>query len=350
MTLGVNDEAESIHGACVARKSLRTHRRKIEDQTKSKWIQYLAQSMLSPISDDDLRERNESDLYGAVLGIWHQLNQGGRQTFQVKVFNPTLSSHGWKSSHTIIEIIGPDMPFLVDSVRMRLNRNDIAMHLMINGPQQITRDKHGKVTQIGQKGKERVWPFFILKLIKLPLKKSRLSLEQEIKETLESVQLVVADWQPMRQAIQGVIQEIKGYKHKDIKAESTQTIAFLNWLDDNNFTLMSYQYFTLQSVDGQYQLVPAKKGHCGLAKLKQWSTQQLPIEQVTASGKAVLFSPSILIINKANEKSLVRKPVYLDYIGVKGDSKGQVTGEHRFHGLYASSAYHQSSGTYPRDP
>lgn len=35
----------------------------------------LGQHLFSNISQDDLVERNESDLYGAVLSLWHHINE-----------------------------------------------------------------------------------------------------------------------------------------------------------------------------------------------------------------------------------------------------------------------------------
>ena len=54
------------------------------------------------------------------------------------------------------------------------------------------------------------------------------------------------------------------------------------------------------------------------------------------------------IITKDNEKSRVHRPAYLDYIGIRTFSAdGQVSGERRFLGLFASSAYSES---VPRIP
>ena len=53
-------------------------------------------------------------------------------TARVRVFNPTIEEHGWQSTHTIIEIVNDDMPFLVDSVTMEVNRHGLTLHLIIH--------------------------------------------------------------------------------------------------------------------------------------------------------------------------------------------------------------------------
>ena len=41
---------------------------------------------------------------------------------KIRIYNPNQEEHGWHSTHTIIEILMEDMPFLVDSVRMVLEK------------------------------------------------------------------------------------------------------------------------------------------------------------------------------------------------------------------------------------
>ncbi|MFB1014331.1 MAG: NAD-glutamate dehydrogenase, partial [Alteromonadaceae bacterium] len=100
------------------------------------------------ISSLDLEHRNESDMYGATLSLWNSLNGHQDDSPVIKVFNPQVSKHGWKSSHTIIEIIVKDMPFLVDSVRIALNRLGLSPHLLLNAPINIVRNNINEITHL----------------------------------------------------------------------------------------------------------------------------------------------------------------------------------------------------------
>src|SRR5205814_1455430 len=40
--------------------------------------------------------------------------------------------HGWQSTHTVVEIVNDDMPFLVDSVTMEVNRHASTLHLILH--------------------------------------------------------------------------------------------------------------------------------------------------------------------------------------------------------------------------
>ena len=96
----------------------------------------------------DLVDLSADNLYGAVLAIWGfaQKRTAGRP--RIRVYNPRLEEHGWKSSHTIVEIVNDDMPFLVDSVTAELNRLDVEVHLIIHPILAVERDGKGEMTAI----------------------------------------------------------------------------------------------------------------------------------------------------------------------------------------------------------
>ena len=100
------------------------------------------------MSKEDLAHRNDSDLYGASLSLWNALEQNHTDDAIIRVFNPELAKDGWQSSHTIVEIIIKDMPFLVDSIRMAMNRENIASHLLLHCPLKIQRDDNGAISGV----------------------------------------------------------------------------------------------------------------------------------------------------------------------------------------------------------
>ena len=54
------------------------------------------------------------------------------------------------------------------------------------------------------------------------------------------------------------------------------------------------------------------------------------------------------MLAKANSRSTVHRPAYLDYVGVKTfDENGEVVGERRFLGLFSSAAYTESLTRIP---
>ena len=50
----------------------------------------------------------------------------------VSVRNPTAASDGWDAPHTVVDVVNDDMPFLVDSVTMALDRHGLGVHLVVH--------------------------------------------------------------------------------------------------------------------------------------------------------------------------------------------------------------------------
>ena len=63
----------------------------------------------------------------------------------VRVYNPRLDEHGWRSEHTVVEVVTDDMPFLVDSVTAELNRRDLTVHLVVHPILRVRRDPSGRL-------------------------------------------------------------------------------------------------------------------------------------------------------------------------------------------------------------
>ena len=58
----------------------------------------------------------------------------------VRVTRRPSRSDGWDAPHTLIDIVNDDMPFLVDSVTMAIDRHDLGIHLVVpSGARRATR-------------------------------------------------------------------------------------------------------------------------------------------------------------------------------------------------------------------
>ncbi|MFX8786199.1 hypothetical protein ABTM90_20465, partial [Acinetobacter baumannii] len=73
------------------------------------------------------------------------------------VYNPRLAEHGWASTHTVVEIVNDDMPFLVDSITAELNRRDISVHLVVHPVLRVARDQAGALAGLAEDGQRESW-------------------------------------------------------------------------------------------------------------------------------------------------------------------------------------------------
>src|SRR5688572_26781245 len=100
------------------------------------------------VDPDELGARSPDDLQGAAAA---QLAFG--RTFcpgkaRIRAYNPVREQHGWQSSHTVIEIVNDDMPFLVDSVTMEVNRQGLTLHLVIHPVLRSRRNAGGQLLAV----------------------------------------------------------------------------------------------------------------------------------------------------------------------------------------------------------
>ena len=324
---------------------------KVNDKT-APLVEQFANLLYGNLSSLDLDHRNESDMYGAVLSLWSSLNEHKDDAPVIHVFNPSVSRNGWKSSHTIIEVIIQDMPFLVDSIRIALNRLGVSPHLMLNAPLKITRDKKHEVIELAPiidnsikaSSEETV---FLIEIDRQSSQDELDAIKTALLSVVEDIRLTVSDWNPMLTCLNNVIAGVKKGKLPGTKANKEDTLSFLNWISENNFTLMGYRSYDVKAVKGDISLEANVESSLGLMKNSQGSKSRL-VSSLSETGREVALGKNHLILTKTNSSSRVHRPAQLDYIGVKRfDDKGNVVGEERFIGLFGSAYYTNSALDLP---
>ena len=73
-------------------------------------LQFIPQ-YFSTISTEDFLERSPRDLFGAALAHWEFIQTRKPGTPSIRVYNPSQRKHGWKSTHTVVEIVNDDKHF-----------------------------------------------------------------------------------------------------------------------------------------------------------------------------------------------------------------------------------------------
>jgi len=136
-------------------------------------------------------------------------------TANVRVFNPTLKTHGWESAHTVVQVVNDDMPFLVDSVTMALAAEGIGVHVLGHPLIPIARD-------VGSGNSESVMHLEIDRQTSEDITR----LEQNLTEVLNNVRVIVRDWREMREKMQQVSADLGGDSTARANREAQE---FLRW-------------------------------------------------------------------------------------------------------------------------
>src|SRR5690554_2790406 len=304
------------------------------------------------VSRDDLIGRDYSNIYGSIVSLWHSFNNyAGKKEAQIKVYNPEVSKHGWESPYTVVEIIDTDMPFMVDSVRMALNRFGIKPHLFLQAPFVHRRNDEGDVIAIVEAGKvdadADADTVFLLEIDRLEADDIK-ALKAELTSVMAEIKEAVTDWQPMREKLEEIANTLEQRNYPGSKEDLAQAKVFLSWLADNNFTLMGYRGYSLTAVEGDYEIHQDEGSSLGVMKNTVTDKPRKLASMAKPARHAALSNEDILLLTKTNAKSRVHRPAYADYVGIKRfDDKGNVIGEDRFIGLYSSSFYNDSAMDIP---
>ncbi len=303
-----------------------------------------ARSYYAGVGPEDLLQTPVEDLYGAVLSHWNLARQRKLGEPNIRVYNPGYEEHGWQSTHTVVEVVTDDMPFLVDSISMEMTRHGLTVHLIIHPVVKVRRNRKGTLTKVvpaDVEGADLVREAVMRFEVDRQNEADDLHiLRSDVERVMEDVRATVDDWQPMRQRMQEVIATIESAPPPVPEDDLGEALDFLRWAVDGHFTYIGCRTYDLLEIDGEdiLRLVPDS----GLGVLRESAREHVSesFSHVAPHLRALARSKTLLIITKSTARSTVHRPAHLDYIGVKRfDETGEVIGEWRFLGLYSSLAY-----------
>ena len=300
------------------------------------------------IAEEDILTHPPEELYAAAQSHWEFGAKRAPGEVKLRVFNPAGKKGGWKSAHTIIEMVNDDMPFLVDTTTMTLSRLGLGIQLTVHPIYRVTRDGKGALTALldgARKDDMLTESWMHIEVDRQTDAETLGKLETELQNGMRDVRVTVKDFQTMRDKLTEVCASIHRNRSVLGDAEVDEGKRFLEWLANNHFTFLGYREYELAEENGEDVLKVVPNSGLGILRDSHAKVSQaflvLP-KDVRKRARAKEF----MIVTKANSQATVHRPGYLDYVGIKHfDAEGKVKGEWRFLGLFTSTAYSRS----PRD-
>ncbi len=270
---------------------------------------------------------------------------------KIRIYQPTKKEHGWESDHMIVEMLNDDMPFLVDSVSAELQRQQLTPLQTIHPIIHLKRDKKGALSEIvdaTHKIEQQRESFIHFRLPLLPAGFDKKQLEQDIREVLTAVKSAVNDWRKMIAKCEEAEHSLKNSSGIAPAEEVEEVRDFLRWLRNKNFVLLGVIEYDFYDARGKEALHVVKGSELGLFTLDNLELKPQGLSALPPEVQHFAMLPHLLEISKANRKSVVHRPVHMDYISVKRFNKqGKAIGEYRFLGLFTSIVYYQSAIDIP---
>lgn len=333
-----------VVGKRVKREQLFELTRAVLDEQAVKAIDPLI--LFGRASDDDLQRYEPAMLAQAAQRAVSDLQGFDGESAKVTIETvPDIAFGG--SPISLLSIVDSNKPFLYDSIMGEVTSQFRDIYLVVHPI--IAKTEQGWTSADKDTAAGDRLSYIQVHLAALT-KEQADGLIARLGHVLKQVRTVSSDWQPMISLLNGAISELTAQPVARRKAERAESLAFLEWLRDDNFTFLGMREY-IYSGEGAAAKIERGKGR-GLGLLSD------PDVLVLRQGRnAVTTTPEILaflqgqddlIVTKANVKSVVHRRAYMDYIGVKRfDESGKVIGELRIVGLFTATAYAHSVNHIP---
>ncbi len=309
------------------------------------------------VAPEEVVSRSPEDLYGALASHRELAASRPQGTAAVRVLMPTGAGAGWSASgRSVVEVVTDDMPFLVDSVTMELNRLGHSVHVVIHPQFSVERDITGVLKHMGlldDEGHPRTPASGDESWMHVEIDRTDRAEASEIEESihrvLDDVRGSFEDYEKMHARALDVVAEIVSSPPPLPETELAQGREFLTWLADDHFTFLGYREYRLEIHEDSPQEFGLRSiPGTGLGILRHDEALSTSFAKLPPLVKAKAREKTLLVLAKANSRATVHRMAYLDYVGVKSfGPDGEVTGERRFLGLFSSTAYSESVSRVP---
>ena len=301
------------------------------------------------ISVEDMEFFDPLILANLAQTHWSMAKRRERGKPQLQIY--CFASEGGECRKTIIDIVSDDMAFLVDSVASEINNNDLLIGILIHPTIYAHYDKKGGLRNVSAKAEENyIRQSHIHIQINETLSAEAIEkLEKGLYTVLDDVYIANVQWQPLLAQLKNASGELSRAFTGRSAAEIHEYCAFLDYLYNNNFTLLGCREYEFVETKGGVESKTVKGSSLGLLqddiKPAYISDSEEGLPHHLQEMRRDLPPVSI---SKTNRMSTVHRSVPMDAIAIKTyDDKGNVKGERLFLGLFTSVTYSRSVSDVP---
>ena len=312
---------------------------------KKRDFERFVRNYFADIPLDDLEARTPGDLAGAARSHANLALKRPSGQAVVRVSNPEPESDGWRSAHTVIDVVCDDRPYLVDTVLIVLARRHIGTLLLVHPIVGVVRSRAGELTSLLESGSLGVavesWMHLEVERQIDPLVMAAIA--DELHGAIADATAAADDSDAMSALARNIAAELPSEKLPVSEREVAEAVALLEWLSAGHFQFLGYRRYAMTS-EGNERVLRAVAG-TGLGLLRE--KRRLPsgnrLNAMPADMRRRFEEPQLVVVTKDVARSTVARNEYFDYIGVKVFGRsGKVVGEHRFLGLFDLAVFRKS--------
>ncbi len=321
-------------------------------RTQAPEVRRFAEQMYASAPMEDLQGGRIEDFFASVILSWKFIQHYEADKALIRVFNPDLEEHGWQSTHTVIEILHTDCPFLVESVRMELNRREIYMHRIQEAILRVRRDaNHDLEALVGSEHAGNDSRREVLLHIEVDRHTSDGTLEDlraALADVLDDVRMVNSDFSAMKERCEECIRDLRTNPPPLAPADVAEVAEFMSWLLGGQFTFLGFDELMFLEEKGERFLEPARETALGIRRKKISSRDRLVLRDLAPNVQGFLQAPKLITVTKSSTRSRVHRPAYPDYVSIRQfNERGEVISERRFLGLFTAKFYNETLSSIP---
>lgn len=301
----------------------------------------LIDGFFARLPDGD-RGQHATQAWAALLFDLHEfLRQREPGRAKMRVYNPSGDAHGLGGLRTLVQVVTDDMPFLVDTLTMAVERSGLSVYLISHPVFAVRRDGAGGLEMLGDGADAEAHESVMHIEIDRPADDEHTErLRRDLEESLADVRIAVQDWQAMRDRMLEIAETMPQRRSPMDASGVSEAQDFLRWVAEDHFTFLGYREYQVADIDGDAVLSAVKGSGQGILKDDSRATLPRSLKTLAASRLPHSGAMDAIILTKTNARSRVRRPGYMDYIGIlEFDDAGRPIAEQRFLGLFTSTAY-----------
>src|ERR1041385_285963 len=78
------------------------------ERPRQKQVEDFIRAFYANVASDDIADTAPEDLFSAALSLFNFAQKRTPGAPKIRVFNPEVEEHGWKSPHTVLDIVNDD--------------------------------------------------------------------------------------------------------------------------------------------------------------------------------------------------------------------------------------------------
>ena len=216
----------------------------------------------------------------------------------------------------MVLVVTDDMPFMVDTLRLVLERHDLGIHLLVHPMLAVERDLDHRIVGLGDDGGSALEAWTQIEIDRID-DATAVALAAELNDAVADVRRVVNDFDAMRNRMLAL----------------AAADPLLDWLADGNLIFLG---------SAEYDRAPD-----GTVSVQPGSALGMSTVSVRAANPRPMNGPGPIVIARTDDTSRVFKALRQTVVCVRPDGPDAST-ETRFVGLLASNATRTSVLDIPR--